>query len=40
MFFGTELLSKKNAMGQVWLVANGSKVPRNKITSLNVSSLW
>lgn len=40
MFFATDLLSKKNALGQIWLIANGSKVPRNKIAGLSVASLW
>jgi hypothetical protein len=40
MFYSTDLLKKKTALGQIWLAANGKKLNRGKILNISIGKTW
>jgi hypothetical protein len=40
MFYSTDLLKRKTALGQIWLAANGKKLNKGNILGISIDKSW
>jgi len=40
MFYSTDLLKRKSALGTIWLAANGKKLNRGRILQISINESW